>query len=786
MAYFARLSWRGRLEASRLRSGLSNRYSRTKNMPMNKKTTKGVPLNCEKFVETLPEPIIAIDHKGIIQRMNPAAARYFGYPTEKLVGKNVSILMPSPEKEQHDDYLKKYLTTRQATIIGMGRRVTVQKADKTLHPVYLTVSEQVSQDGRVFFIGMLRDLHQLQTAEEDLALLGEVVKSSLAEVYIFGAEDFRFKFVNQGARNNLDYTLSELESKHPWDLKPSLQEVEFKKLIEPVTKGIVPSINFKTAHRRKDGSTYPVDIWVQRTTYKGIPSFLVHALDRTEQQNLERELKSILEASPAHIFKINTDYEIQYINHVVPDLDDEHVVGHNFLNFLEIPHREIAERAIERAKASKRSVTWENSRSSLGRVHYYSSTCNPLLDDSGVIGYVVSALDITEKREMELQIQHSARLAQIGELAAGVGHEINNPLAIMNGNVELIVKELKRGTPNLKQVNVRMEKCQLALWRIRDIVNGLKSFAREDTSSEGPTDIREAIGQTLFLVREMFHKENVLIEYEEPDRISMVKGASGRLQQIIMNLLVNAKDALQDKNGGLIRLTLHEDNKFVYLEVVDNGPGISEEIIENIFTPFFTTKAIGQGTGMGLSLSQSLVKDLGGGIKAESRVGEGARFTVQIPVSMVHCPHVASITASECGHQRDLMELRVLVVDDEEDIRDLLGEMLVGFGVKHQFFAIDGQDALEILKNEDIDILLTDMRMPRMDGINLIREVRNQSIKPQPTIFLVTGGLSSTCSDEERNQINSLVDGIILKPFVEEDVQKVLTCKRSKAVRGLL
>lgn len=260
-------------------------------------------------------------------------------------------------------------------------------------------------------------------------------------------------------------------------------------------------------------------------------------------------------------------------------------------------------------------------------------------DYDGIKGIWSLVEDLTKKVEMENEIEgqraialHSSKLATIGEMASGVGHEVNNPLAICVGNLDLMNTELEKENPDMEKVFEKIKKIDYGHQRIKKIVEGLNSFTRSDSGNMKPISLNQAILRTIDLVREVYKSDGISIELDVPENKIVVKGHLGRIQQVIMNLLSNAKDSVMESEKKQITISLEKINEDqVVLSVKDSGAGIPDDIKEKLLNPFFTTKKIGKGTGLGLSIVNQIVTDMGADLKIESSVGEGAKFSIYFP-----------------------------------------------------------------------------------------------------------------------------------------------------------
>ncbi len=234
--------------------------------------------------------------------------------------------------------------------------------------------------------------------------------------------------------------------------------------------------------------------------------------------------------------------------------------------------------------------------------------------------------DLSERRRFEQQIVQTGKLAAIGELAAGVAHEINNPLFAILGLVEFLLKDAERGT---KQFD-RLELIQQTGLEIKDVVRALLDFARERSDEFERVELRHVLAQTLDLVRRTSLRKEVDLVERYTDEPLVVDASTGQLKQIVLNLVTNAQQAMRD--SGTVTIELERDGLHALVRVSDTGPGIPDEVIERIFDPFFTTKRELGGTGLGLALSQSIAVSHGGTLVAASPAGGGAEFTLRLPL----------------------------------------------------------------------------------------------------------------------------------------------------------
>lgn len=421
-----------------------------------------------------------------------------------------------------------------------------------------------------------------------------------------------------------------------------------------------------------------------------------------------------------------------------------------------------------------------------GNQLWFHCTLVPVKDNEGQIDYIiVVSIPITDRKKAESEktkilnkFFQASKLVSLGELAAGVGHEINNPLTVGIGNLKRIKKVLtdEKYQDQKNDVYRYIEKVNMAHERIRDIVDGLRIYSRADNKVSKITSVRLAVEQTLDFVSEIYRNEGVKITKEFPNEPLSILGNLGKLQQIIMNLISNAKDASEGKEDRQIHLTLKKgQNNTLTFSVRDNGSGISKENREKILEPFFTTKEVGKGTGMGLGLVTKYLEEMDGALTIESKVNEGSTFTAILPLTHDDKLIQERNSKKEKNGKEIAYKLSgtALVVDDDKFVRELIVECLNEFGLKVE--QVDnGFTALTKLQEKDYDYVCTDMKMPGMEGDEFIEEARKVANK-KTKYFIVTGGVATDFPSYKKLKDKDLADGFIYKPFTEETIFEALS-----------
>ena len=380
-----------------------------------------------------------------------------------------------------------------------------------------------------------------------------------------------------------------------------------------------------------------------------------------------------------------------------------------------------------------------------GRERAISQSAAPIRKPTGeVVGVVLAFRDITAQREMQEQLHISERMVSLGTLAAGIAHEINNPLAALIGNLDVLMEDLNRPPgqqfPLPGFVDEVLRDAREAAEQIRLIVKDLKVFSRSDDDSRGPVDVQRLLESSLRLAwNEVRHRARLVKEWQA---VPPVIANEARLGEVFVNLIVNAAQAIPEGHADRneIRLvTRLDDRGRVAIEVRDTGVGIPAEIRARIFDPFFTTKPVGVGTGLGLAICHRLITELGGDIVVASIPGEGTTFRVTLPIAQAD--RVAPGAAPE---QRENARRRgaVMIIDDDVLIRSFVRRALAGaHDVTVESSGADGLARID--RGERFDLILCDVMMPQMTGLELYDLVSTVSAEQAKRIVFITGGAFS-------------------------------------------
>ena len=386
---------------------------------------------------------------------------------------------------------------------------------------------------------------------------------------------------------------------------------------------------------------------------------------------------------------------------------------------------------------------------------------------------ITVASDITElkraqeeKKKLETQLQHAQKMEAIGTLAGGIAHDFNNLLAVISGNVELALDTVPESNP----ARFNLDEIRTASWRARDVVRQLLSFARKTSYERKPIKIIPVIKESIQLLRATIPTTIEIRQNIKKDINDTVLAEQTQIQQVLINLITNASHALGE-TGGIIEIEIQniilKENSFsstfdlipgnyLKITVTDTGQGILPDVIDRIFDPYFTTKGIGKGSGMGLAVVHGIIKSHNGAISVESNIGKGTTFIILLPVIEKEAvEHAEPVELFPTGSER------ILFVDDEEAMTYVGKYRLEGLGY-HVDTTTNPVEALELFhaNHNQFDLVITDMTMPQMTGDRLVKEILK--IRPDMPTILCTG-FSENMDEKKAKEIGACQ--YIEKPF---------------------
>jgi PAS domain S-box-containing protein len=508
---------------------------------------------------------------------------------------------------------------------------------------------------------------------------------------------------------------------------------------------------------------------------------LMMITDLSEKQRLAQTLEAhaftsaILDAAGL-IAVLDLDGRIVQLNQACSALLDEPsaATGRPLWDvFASVPEQRLqAGKRLRTALTGIKPPAWEGTFSaSDGQLRHIAWSFARLAEQGAKIRYVIaSGNDLTALKSLEAQLVVSQRLAPMGQLAAGVGHEINNPLAYVKSSLELAATLLDRMPKEQDKLKHTLDVALEGVDRIRLIVDDLRVLSSHDVRAVESIDVRKLLDSCVQLAtNEIRHRARLLLDYGD---VPNVAANAGRLSQVFINLLVNAAHSIEPGHAGgnEIAISVRTDAKGgVTVVIRDSGSGIAADKLPHIFEPFFTTKRIGQGTGLGLAICHGIIAELGGQISVESAAGRGTTFRVWLPAASAVVPAPA-LAAPKRAISLDACAARnILVIDDEARITESFALLL---GEKHCVrTAATGREALELCAEREFDVIFCDLRMPEMGGDQIYRALLERSPAQARRIVFMTGSLVGV------SELEAFVEGevaVLRKPFSAKDLNAAL------------
>ena len=620
----------------------------------------------------------------------------------------------------------------------------------------------------------------------------EFFEMSLDHLCVAGFDGY-WKRLNWSWTQTLGWTPEEMMSRpliefvHPDDREMTLQARR------NLTRG-VPLLTLYNRYRCKDGSYR----WFGWRSVALLDRELVYAVARDvtaerEAQRAHQELAERLSATLNSIADgvIATDAagNVVLVNPVAEQVTgwpSSEAVGRPLTEVFDVrsPGAHPMRRTLSEGLAAEhRDQSRLIARDGIERPIAYS--CAPMRDADGVLSGAVFVLrDLTDEKALEAkqarlqrQLMVADRMVSVGTLAAGAAHEINNPLACILMNLETLGEDLRAlrsgATTDLSDCMEMVAEARRSVDRIRKIVRELKTFSRaEEEEQRDRIDVRAALELSIDMAfNEIRHRARLVKDYGP---IPRVDADESRLAQVFINLLVNAAQAIDEGNADSheIRvLTSTDPSGAAVIEVRDTGCGIPDELLGRIFDPFFTTKPVGVGTGLGLSICHNIVSSWGGEIVASNRPEGGASFRVVLPAAAaIDEPVAPSIaTAPPPAEVVESKRAVVLVVDDEPSVGASLGRLLRGHDVT---VTTQAREALTLALSRHFDVILSDLMMPEMSGMELYEALRRDRPDVAERVVFITGGAFTSAAQSFLERVSNVrlykpFDAVALRSLVE-------------------
>ncbi len=721
------------------------------------------------LLENLPQLIFLKDKNSVYISANKNYCKSLGIKPEEIKGKTDFDFYPKElaQKYRKDDW--------EVMRTGKTMEVVEEYIEKKEKKIVQTVKTPVlGNDGKpIGVLGIFWDITERKQAEESLRESEKkyraLFEGSAEGILVADIQTKEFKYANPAICRILGYTEDELKQMSVADIHPKdelehvISEFEAQAREDKTLAENIPCL-------RKDGRIVYADISSTKVTIGGREYNTGFFKDITKRKKAEEALKEseekyrlLIENQGEGIATADLDENFIFTNPAAEKIfgvPRGGLAGRNLKEFTSPEQfKFIQEQTKRRHKGEKGSYEIEIMNAK-GEKHFLLLTAAPWFNKDGVLTTTFGIFrDITERKQLQQQLIQTEKLAAVGTLAYGIAHEFNNILAGMLANAELGLI-----TQDSRQIKECFEIIADNSHRAASITNNLLAFARQKEARKELIDITEPLRSVLAVTRRDLEKLNLeMVEKFKP--IPKIYCDAGQLSEVFLNMVTNARDAMRVKGGKLtILLELIGDNIRIIFE--DTGCGIPEKLRGKIFEPFVTTKgALGgseiPGTGLGLFLSYGIIDGYQGKIEVESEVGKGAKFTILIPVSKNLPPKAIKEIEIKPSIETE-RKLKILLVDDEKAISSGLKKFLESRG--HQVTAsLRGKEGLKLFKKEKYDIVLSDITMPDMDGIELIKKIKEQDQKTK--VIVITGHIMREMEEKAKE---AGADEVLIKPFKNE------------------
>ena len=706
------------------------------------------------LTDAVPVGISYVDRDQRYRFSSATHARWIGKSPEDVVGKRIDEVL-TPE-----DYAQ-ILPRIQASLAGErwefeDKRIFPDGKTRTVHAVLIP---DIAGNGEVRgYSAMIEDTTERRLAErailESEAMIRAVIDSFPVPISVKDT-DGRFTMINQETRTRTGDRISDLIGKTSFDLhdppKAEMMEAQDREAME--TRAAVEreyEVNFGGSYPRQVISTkFP--ILTGEGVVSGIGTIITDITDRKRAENALREseerFKSIFEHSPSLIILKENDGRYRLVNarhddfHGIPAAE---MIGRKAHDMYP---GEIADHFVAKDRevlATGRTVQWEQEMTRAdGSPLFLINTKFPVRDhEGGIVGLGTISTDVTEQRRLVSQLRESQKLEALGQLAGGIAHDFNNLLQIIT-SYALLARDVP---PNADTLPKFLENIIRAGNRAANLTRQLLTFSRRTVLQPVTIDFNELITDLLRMVERLI-EENIELEFTRGGNLHAVLADEGMMEQVILNLCVNARDAMA--GGGRISIAtgnFEADQAFcdaqgweypgsyVMVSVSDNGTGMTSDVREHIFEPFYTTKEVGKGTGLGLSMVHSIVEQHQGRIEVTSEAGGGTTFRIYLPKAEGATPQEEVFASDEAPGGTET----ILIAEDEEGVRTLLSNLLQSKGYS-VVLASDGHEAVERFRIEKnaVNLVILDVVMPRMKGTDAFERINE--LKPGIPVIFSTG-----------------------------------------------
>ena len=726
----------------------------------------------QQYLDVAGVLLVAIGMDERVTLINPAGCALLGCREEAIIGRNWfdSFLPPEVVDEVKDVY-RQIVSGAIEPVEYYENEIVTKDGSRRL----VAWHNSILRDAEGQIVGLfssgedVTDRRRVESALKESEERFRTITEGSPDAIFIADQGGTFVYANEAAGELLGYPVAELAGLTIADVVPPNGQQryidEFAKLLQQGRSFIEVEL------LRRDGGRVQTDL---NAVIMPDGAIFGSCRDLRERKRAERALKesearfkSLVENSPDIVALINLDGTVADINRVAAGYDRAQVIGSMWTEFLAPDQVELYQACLAKALETGTAQGYEVAITTPdGHTIHWHNRISPVTREGAIEQVVINCTDVTERRQLQSQMIQSDRLASMGTLAAGVAHEINNPLMYVLYNLESLaadvasfVDQAGRGLPErsegalprrgpgdeaawwasiegLQDMEARFDDALEGTRRIRDIARGLSSFARVEKDQLVAVDLVNVIDVAASMAfNEIKYRARLVKDYG--DGLPVVYASVGRLSQVFLNLLINAAHAIDegDVEHHEIVVRAWTEAGQVCASVRDTGKGISPEHLPRLFEPFFTTKPIGEGSGLGLSISQNIVQGYGGTLRVESELGKGTCFTLRLPQQTeeeARAIALASIPAAPA------VRGRILIVDDEAPLRTAMVRMLQHHETVQ---AASGAEAKQILTTDlRFDLIVCDMMMPECSGMDLHQWLVAEHPRLARQLIFITGG----------------------------------------------
>jgi PAS domain S-box-containing protein len=740
---------------------------------------------------------------------NKAFADLVGYSTEELANCKWEIFTHPDDIEPNLQITKSILAGKIPS--ARWEKRYIHKNGQIIWVDITTTLEHDKNNKPDYFVTSVVDITERKKAEEEINNFLDIIDLSLNEIYMFDQQTLKFIYINKGALNNLGYTLEEIKNFTPLDLKTEYTFQTFKELLHPLIAREKERLVFQTIHRRKNGSTYPIEVYLQLMTVKNNKVFLAVINDITErkktEENLEWEqylIQLLLDLLPNNIYFKDRNSKFIRISNRLARLfklnSPLEAVGKSDFDFFTEEHARQAFEDEQEIMRTGQTITKEEKETWAENTNTWVSTTKlPLRDkDGNIIGTFGISMDITSRKLAEIELKEKSdaieaqneeyyslneELIQTNEelveakdraeqsdrlktaFLQNLSHEIRTPMNGILGFADLLKNT---ALSEFKQQEF-IRSIEKSGQRLLDIINDIVIISKIETDQIDIKIQKTNVKQLLENLHSFFNPgveaKNLRLSYltDLSDELSIIETDSNVLTQVLSNLIKNA--IVFTKFGSIDFGCFLKDDMLEFF-VQDTGIGIESDIQQIIFERFRQVE-IGitrnyEGAGLGLAISKAYIEKLGGRIWVESKPGKGSTFFFNIPYTQGKPVKIENSFEPITGGQ--FQDVKILIVEDDELCMMLLKEMLEK-EMATLLFANNGREALEMVKTiPRIQIVLMDLKMPVMDGFEATKQIK----RINPHLPVIAQSAYAFSDDSDKARIAGCDD------FIEKPVKKEL------------